>query len=196
MIIKKLYMLIAITSFIFLTGCGSDNTSDNSDATETTTEAPTTNYSGNGYDIYIPEDWKYNTDASTSFSDTYGTPFDVFSYVGSTAESAIFNENININIQDLTDTNYDFTTYKSLVSQQYEALEYHITSQEDTKHDGYSSWLIEYTLTANDVDIMGRQLSIEVGNFIYTITYTADTEDFSKLSDEVNTILNSIAFPN
>ncbi len=199
--IIKLTLILTITvTMAFAIGCGNKNEKsvDSKNDNDASTEEPLVSsiFEGEHFTIDVTSDWKYDENTSYSVSNEKNTAYNIFSYVGTAQNS--YNCSIYINSQDISDTGYDFDTYKDITKQSLEAKSYTISNEDDSLTiDGYNAWMFECEHpdeTEESSTVYSVQVVVNVSNVMYSFTILSDTSDYETPKLSALSIFKSAKF--
>ncbi len=198
--IKIALMLVIVFTMILGVGCGnkSEKSGDSNDSDNSTTEDTLVSsaFEGEHFTINVTNDWEYNKNASDTVSSEKDTIYSIFSYVGTTQNSC--NCSIYINSQDISDTGYDFATYKDITKQSLESKSYTISNEDDALTiDSYNAWMFECAHpdeTEESSTVYSLQVVVNVSNVMYSFTIVSDTPDYDIAKASALNIFKSAKF--
>ena len=137
------------------------------------------------YRITYPADWRADE------SGEYGTAFIIYS--PKDAEDDMFNENINLTIQDLTGYNLNFEAYVDISLEQIEnmMMDSELISSETTMAHGRQYHKVLYTSKQENFKLMFEQYFWVIGTNAYLLTFTCEASKFASYQELSEQVMNS-----
>ncbi len=193
---KRLAIYFLATFYLIsLSGCNDDNVaSDNQSDTRTVSENETsTTFETDRFTISLGSEWVYDSAASEAASSASGITCYYF-YHTADDDTNTSKEHITISIEDLSSTGKDFSTFRSVITEQIKQNAYAVLSSEDTTINGYNAWKVKYDISKNSITTSNYLVAMNVENIIYSFTFTSDADDFDSYISDVDNFIKSAIF--
>lgn len=167
-----------------------DNSSKNNSSKKNNSSSNTSSwksYSGDGYSIKLSSDWS-KTKGSSAVDIT-------FAYDGASQDDD-YEEKINAFVQELDVYDLDIESYKDILLERYDTLDYDVDDIYKKTIDGVKGYICEGSGEDSGINCVFLQYFTVIGDNAYVFTFASDEDDFDDLEDEVMEIFETIEFDN